>query len=213
MITAICEFIIRLFGGNIVLATMFVSMIPFFELKTGIPFGMNSEFWKHPLSNWEALALGVAGGLIVTILLALVFKPIYEKIKDKKFFRSFVSFFTASAIKKKETLEKKSLDESTKKQIILKMLGVFVFVAIPVPGTGVYTGTILAVLLGLGFWKSVLAVSLGNFCAGLIIMFICSIFPEITTILIGVFVALVLMYLIYKVIINILNKKKEQKEK
>ena len=210
MITSICKFIISLFGGNIVLATMFVSMVPFFELKTGIPFAMNAEFWDKPLGAWEALAFALIGCLVVTVLLALVFKPIYEKIKDKKFFKSIVSFFTASAIKKKEDLDKKHEEKSKSRQLVLKMLGVFLFVAIPVPGTGVWTGTILAVLLGLGFWKSVIAVTLGNICAGLVIMFICSIFPEITTILIGIFAAIVILYLIYKIIVHCIKKKKVQ---
>ena len=62
---------------------MFISMIPLFELKVGIPFGMNKEFWAVPLSNWGALASAVGGGFIVTLILALIFKPIYEKVKDK----------------------------------------------------------------------------------------------------------------------------------
>ena len=83
MITTICKFIVSLFGGNVVLATMFVSMIPLLELKVGIPFGMNGEFWKSPLSSWGALGIALAGGVVVTIILSLVFKPIYEKIRKK----------------------------------------------------------------------------------------------------------------------------------
>lgn len=213
MIESISEFIVDLFNENVVLATIFISMIPLFELKVGIPFGMNSEFWAVPLSSYGALASAIAGGMIVTIILALIFKPLYEKIKDKKFFVSFIKFFTSSAIKKSGEVENKAKgnDVSNKKKLWLKLVATFVFVAIPVPGTGVYTGTVLAVFMGLNFWQTVVAVTLGNFVAGLIIMFICSIFPSLTTVIIYIFVALVLIYLIYRVIVHCVNKNKEDK--
>lgn len=214
MIESICKFIADLFNENVVLATILVSMIPLFELKVGIPFGMNSDFWAVPLSSWGALSSALAGGLIVTIILALAFKPLYEKIKDKKFFVSFVNFFTSSAMKKSDAVESKAKEKnvSNKKKLWLKLLAVFAFVAIPVPGTGVYTGTVLAIFLGLDFWKTIISVTLGNVVAGLIIMFICSIFPEITTILIYVFVILILVYLAYRLIVHFINKKRNKKE-
>jgi len=208
MIETISEFIVDLFNDNVVLATIFISMIPLFELKVGIPFGMNSEFWLNPLSNFGALFSAITGGLIVTIILALIFEPLYEKIKDKKFFKSFISFFTSSAIKKTEEIESKSELSSKQRKQWIKILSVFLFVAIPIPGTGVYTGTVLAVFLGLKFWQTLLFVTLGNIVAGLIIMFICTLFPNLTTILIYCFVILIGLYLIYRVIVHILNKKK-----
>lgn len=211
MIESVCKFIADLFNENVVLATILISMIPLFELKVGIPFGMNAEFWAVPLSSWGALESAVAGGMIATIILALIFKPLYEKIKDKKFFVSFVNFFTSSARKKSEELESKTKnsDSSNKKKLWLKLLATFLFVAIPVPGTGVYTGTVLAVFIGLNFWESVVSVTLGNIVAGVIIMFICSIFPEFTTVIIYIFVSLILIYLVYRTIVHFINKKKE----
>ena len=212
MIEAISKFIVDLFNENVVLATIFISMIPLFELKVGIPFGMNPEFWAVPLSSWGALSSALAGGLIVTIILALCFKPIYERVKDKKFFKSFVSFFTSSALKRAEAVKEKYQSVSNNRKKFLKYLAVFAFVAIPVPGTGVYTGTVLAVFMGLNFWETLTCVTLGNFVAGLIIMFICTIFPSITTILIYVFVVLITIYLIYRLGVHFINKKRDKKE-
>ncbi len=207
MIETISEFIVDLFQDNVVLATMFISMIPLFELKVGIPFGMNSDFWIKPLAAWPALFSAIAGGFIVTIILAIIFKPIYEKVKDKKFFKSFISFFTSSALKKSEEVNQKTEQEQSKNKLWIKLLSVFLFVAIPVPGTGVYTGTVLAVFLGLNFWQTVLMVTVGNVLAGIIIMFICAIFPSFTTIIIYIFVSIILVYLIYRLIVHFINKK------
>ena len=214
MIEAISKFIVDLFNENVVLATIFITMIPLFELKVGIPFGMNSEFWAVPLSSWGALSSALAGGMIATIILALIFKPLYEKIKDKKFFVSFINFFTSSAMKKSNQVENnaKKNEVSEKKKLWLKLFATFIFVAIPVPGTGVYTGTVLAVFLGLNFWQTVTVVTLGNLVAGLIIMFICTIFPSFTTIIIYVFVVLILVYLIYRTIVHFINKNKDKKQ-
>jgi len=212
MIEKISEFIVDFFNENVVLATMFISMIPLFELKVGIPFGMNSDFWAVPLSNWGALFSAVGGGFFVTLVLALIFKPLYEKIKDRKGFKSFINFFTSSALKKSKEVEEKSKENvSKRKKIFLKYIAVFLFVAIPVPGTGVYTGTVLAIFIGLNFLETLLIVTLGNIIAGIIIMFICSIFPNLTTILIYVFVILIILYLIYRIIVHCINKKREKK--
>ena len=211
MTEAISEFLANLFNDNVVLATIFISMIPLFELKVGIPFGMSTDFWKQPLSNWAALFSGVAGGLIVTFILAAIFKPIYNAIKDKKFFKSLVEFFTGSAANKTSEVEQKTTNVSSKKRLFIKMLTAFVFVAIPVPGTGVYTGTVLAVFLGLNYWQTCLSVTLGNILAGIIIMFICSLFPDFTTIIMVVFAAIILAYLGYRVVVHYVKKNSNKK--
>ena len=54
-------------------------------------------------------------------------------------------------------------------ETFLKQLGVFIFVAVPLPMTGVWTGTAIAVFLGLKFREAILPVVLGNLVAGLII--------------------------------------------
>lgn len=210
MTEAISEFLANLFNDNVVLATIFISMIPLFELKVGIPFGMSADFWKQPLSNWAALFSAVAGGFIVTLILAAVFKPIYNAVKEKKFFKAIVEFFTGSAASKTNEVEQKTTNVSNTKRLIIKMLTAFIFVAIPVPGTGVYTGTVLAVFLGLNYWQTCLCVTLGNLLAGIIIMFICSLFPSFTTIIMVVFIGIVLAYLGYRLVVHFINKNKKE---
>lgn len=210
MTEAISNFLATLFNDNVVLATIIISMIPLFELKVGIPFGMNRDFWAIPLSNWEALFSGVIGGLIVTLILAVIFKPIYNAVKDKKFFKTLIEFFTGKAEAKTSEVENKTISSSDAKKFWIKLLTVFLFVAVPVPGTGVYTGTVLAVFLGLNYWQTLITVTLGNICAGLIVMFICSIFPSFTNIIMLVFIVIILAYLGYRMVVHFAKKNTEE---
>lgn len=210
IVEAISQFFCSIFGDNSVLATILISIIPLIELKGAIPFGMSKQFWgENALSGWQAFFYAFIGGVIITIILAFIFKPIYNAIKDKKFFKSIVNFFTGSIKKKSEQLENSSTEISEKRKLLKKLLATFIFVAIPVPGTGVYTGTCLAILLGLSPWWSILAVTLGNFTAGIIIMTICQIFPQFTTILFFIFIVFILALLAYKIVAHIINKKRE----
>ena len=98
------------------------------------------------------------------------------------------------------------------KKLWLKILAVFVFVAIPLPGTGVYTGTCLGILCGLNFWQNIATVTVGNFIAGIIIMTICKIFPAFTNIILYVFIVLVFAFLIYRLIVHFIKKKNEKSD-
>ena len=100
--------------------------------------------------------------------------------------------------------------ESSTTLIEEKLFIVFVFVAIPVSGTGVYTGTILAIFMGLNYVQTILSVTLGNIVAGLVIMLVCSIFPEFTTIIFFVFLGFVAIYLVYRIVVMVVSKKTKQ---
>ena len=98
--------------------------------------------------------------------------------------------------------EEKTLNKRGKynKKFWLKTLGLFGFVAIPLPLTGVWTGTCIGVMLGFNFWETCAIVIAGNLTAGLIITFICSIFPAFTTIILYVFLGVVVVLALYGVI-------------
>ena len=91
------------------------------------------------------------------------------------------------------------------------LLGVFIFVAIPLPMTGVWTGTAISVFLNLKFKHAVLPIVLGNFIAGLLISLLCVIclafwsIEVLDYILYGLFV-LVIIFLIITIIKVATNK-------
>ena len=93
----------------------------------------------------------------------------------------------------------------------LKKLGVFIFVAIPLPMTGIWTGTAIAVFLGLKFKEAILPALIGNLVAGLIISVLAEVCLSIWTIavldyiLYGLFALAIILLIV--VIIKIANSK------
>lgn len=225
-----------IFGNNSGLATFFVSMIPLMELKGGIPFGMSEAFWgKNALSQWKSFWIAYLGCFVVVIILYFLFKPIMALLKKTKIFKGIANYIDNRVKKETVKLEQKT-DEQIKesnneseqlqgdllsvnngktnllaRKTFLKMLGVFAFVAIPLPLTGVWMGTCIAVMVNLNFWQTMLAVQLGNFCAGLIISTVCVIFPNFTHILIYIFVVLIVLVFIFELIKNLVKKNKKNR--
>ncbi len=209
MIEAISNFFSTVFGDNVILATILIAIIPLIELKGAIPFAISEQLWgKFALNAWQAFGYSLLGGIIIVPILALIFMPIYNALKDKKFFKPIVNFFTGSIKEKSAKVEEDSLNSTGGKKVFIKMLLAFVFVAFPVPLTGVWTGTCFAVLMGLNFWQTCISVMLGNVVCGLIMVTICLIFPSATMIILYIFLALVVLAILYKIISHILHKKK-----
>jgi hypothetical protein len=102
---------------------------------------------------------------------------------------------------------------SENKKTWQKMLGVFLFVAVPLPLTGVWTGTCIAVAIGLKFWQTIVSVTAGNIVAGLIIVFVCSVFPQFTTILFYIIASIIIAMILVWLIKMLIEKIKHQKVK
>ena len=196
------ELFARVFGDNAALATVLISIVPIIELKGAIPFGMSTAFWgEHALSGGAALGCGILGGLIVAILLSFLLEPLVRWLKSTKLFKRLIERFEHSVREKAEKMECEGKAQSSpRKKTFYKMLGVFLFVAVPLPLTGVWTGTAIAVFAGLKFWQSILAAFAGNVVAGLLISFVCTVFPAFTTLLFYLIIAIVLMVVVYKLI-------------
>lgn len=191
-------------------ATLIMSILPLIELKGGIVFarGVGLDFFS-------ALFLSYAGSTVVFILVYFLLKPILSLLKK-------ISIFSRFACKIENYFSKKA-DDTLKKQhsgkgkarsmTFIKQLGVFIFVAIPLPMTGVWTGTAVAVFLNLKFKDVILPVVLGNLVAGVIISILaelCIIFLTLNSldyILYGLF-ALAIILLLF-VIIKISRQKTE----
>ena len=205
------EILTAIFGNNSILATICVSLLPLLELKGAIPFGVSAELWgAAALNTWQAFGWALLGSSLVVPVIALLFRPIYNWLKTKKFFKNILDFIVGDVANRSEKLKTENQAKSLTRVFWLKIIAVFLFVAFPVPGTGVWTGTCFAVLLGLNFWTICLTVIAGNALCGVIVTFVCQVFPQITHILLVLFLVLIVAVLLFKVMMHFVKKRRHQ---
>ncbi len=164
------EFISNLVGNDII-ATLIVSILPMIELKGGIVFARGAG-----LGFFASFGLAYIGSTIAFVLVYFLLKPVLKLMKKIKWFNKLAckveGYFADKAEDIVEKQNKKYGDSKHKSKMsetLLKQLGVFIFVAIPLPLTGVWAGTAIAVFLNLRFKDTILPIALGNLVAGLII--------------------------------------------
>ena len=198
-----------IFGDNVILATILIAIVPIIELKGAIPFSMSAEVWgASALGKWSAFGYGLLGSSIVVPILALVYVPIIRWLKSTKLLKKLGERIDRKVGSKKDNIENKS--KGKRFSMFFKILGVFLFVAFPLPFTGVWTGTCLAVVLGLSFPITCLVVIVGNVIAGLIITLLSSIVPAI--IFFYIFIGLVLVVGAFMFVKSSIVRRKEQKD-
>ena len=174
--------------GNTSVTTFLLSMLPLLELKGAILYARAAG-----LGFFEAFLFAYLGSTLVFIPVYFLLRPILDLMKKIKWFNAFALKIEERFEKKAETVENKKGEFTP---TLKKQLGVLIFVAIPAPMTGVWTGTAVAVFLGLKFKEAILPVVLGNFIAGAIISVIAELFlPYVDIILYG-FLAIVVIALI-----------------
>ena len=134
-----------------------ISMVPLVELRGAIPVAV---LWglNKPLS----FALSIIGNMLPVPIIYLFARKVLEWGKDKKVIGKF---FTWCLVKGEKAGRK--LQAKAGKGLFLALL---LFVGIPVPGTGAWTGTLGASILDLDFKSTILAVILGVLLAGIIML-------------------------------------------
>lgn len=197
--------------NNDILTIFIISMVPIVELRGAIPVAI-----EMGLSWYEAFGYAFLGSIIVAPILLLILMPILRAMKKIKVFRGLANAVEKLFQSKAESVRKKANKADGKKtEDFIKMMGVFLFVAIPLPLTGVWTGTAVAVFLGLGFWKSLCSVAVGNISAGLIMTGLSLLFKDNLNMFLTIFMAVVLGVLVLEIIYLVIKsqiKKKKQKQ-
>jgi len=222
----------NIFGSNVVLATILIAMVPIIELKGAIPFSMAVDIWgSNALQFLPAMLCGILGSSLIVPILALLYIPIINFLKKTKLFRKIaikienrinakkigIDSKIEEKLKQEEALNNQEIDEEAikykkqKKNFWIKFFSVFMFVAIPLPLTGVWTGTCLAVVLGLNFWQTCLCVIPANILAGVIIALVSLLFGDSTWIFVLILLAIIAIIIIGYVIKKIIKKIKTKK--
>ena len=145
-------FDVFLFGGKD-FALFIISMIPFIELRGSIIFGAAMGIpWQH------AFLVSVLGNILPVPFLILLARPIFAWLKTTRLLAGFTQ-------KVEDQLMKKADKVTVRKY---SAVGLFLFVAIPLPGTGAWSGSLIAALLDVKMRYALPAVIAGVFAAGVI---------------------------------------------
>lgn len=202
------------FNDNVILATILIAMLPVIELRGAIPFATNSGFWGNlAMSQWTAFGWSLLGSSAIVPIIALIFLPLINWLKRTKLFGRL-----ATAIENRVKNKTNSIENAEEKSKIFsksywkKMLAVFIFVAVPLPFTGVWTGTCVAVFIGLDYLSTCFSVIGGNIIAGLLITLILEFFPWLNDWLFYFFLILIALIILYEVITYFIKKRKAQKD-
>lgn len=151
--------IINFFEENFTnqMAIFFLSMFPLIELKGAIPLGISLG-----LGYFESTIISYIGSMLPVPLIFFTIRKIFKFLHRYDFYDKLVNKLVDRTLKKGDRIKKKGL------------LGLFIFVAIPLPGTGIWSGTLIANLLDIRFKHAFITIALGNMVAGVIIFFISS---------------------------------------
>lgn len=158
MTETLVQGIIDALGGSVgkEAIVFLISMVPILELRgallvagplLGVPVG-------------TAIPLCIIGNIIPVPFILLLITPIFNWMKGTKKLKPIVDKLESKAMSKSDKIEK------------YEFWGLVLFVGIPLPGTGAWTGSLIAALLGVKFKKAFPAVIIGIFMATIIMWFI-----------------------------------------
>ena len=135
-------------GGKVgkELILFIISMVPILELS-GVLLAAGPAFLNIPM--WRAIPVGIIGNLLPIPFILLLITKIFDWMKGTKRLKPVV-----------EKLEKKAMSQSANIEKY-EFWGLVAFVGIPLPGTGAWTGALIAALLGIRFRKAFPAIVIG----------------------------------------------------
>lgn len=138
------------------LIVFLVSMVPIIELRGAVPIGVGMG-----LDLWIVYVISIIGNMLPVPIIYLFARKVLLWGKDKKYIGKFFTF----CLEKGEHGGQKLMAKAGKNGTFIALM---LFVAIPLPGTGAWTGTLAASMLNFGFKRSTFAVLLGVLIAGIL---------------------------------------------
>ena len=139
------------------LLVFLVSMVPLIELRGAIPIATVG----YGLDYWTALVVCVIGNMLPVPVIYFFARKVLMWGRDKKYIGKFFTY----CIEKGERGGQKLKEKAGRQGLFIALM---LFVGIPLPGTGAWTGTLAASFLNMGIKSTSIAVSLGVVLAGII---------------------------------------------
>ena len=138
------------------LMIFFVSMVPLIELRLAVPMAVGMD-----LNYWVSLIVCVVGNMLPVPIIYLFARKVLLWGADKKYIGKFFTY----CLEKGERGGQKLVAATGRGGLFVALM---LFVGIPLPGTGAWTGTLAASFLNMGLKSTTLSVSLGVVIAGII---------------------------------------------
>ena len=135
-----------------ILLTILIAMVPVIELRGAIPIGV-----ANGLEPWFATLLAVIGNLIPIPFILLLLTKIFDWLRDKKYTKKLIAWLEKKAEKNRKKVDK------------FGWLGLIILVAIPLPGTGAWTGALVASVFKMKFKPAMLSILTGVIIAAIIV--------------------------------------------
>jgi uncharacterized membrane protein len=133
-------------------------MLPIIELRGALPLAINVFNISWP----KAFLIAYIGNMIPAPIILWLLGPIVKLLSRIHLFKKFFDWLFERTRKRSNKMIEK-----------YEEIGLMAFVAIPLPGTGAWTGALIAFLFGLDFKKSLLIIAIGVFIAGIIVTCLC----------------------------------------
>ncbi len=148
------DFVKQLFSLlTIELTVLMTAALPVIELRGAIPIGISMG-----LSPLNAAVISFIGSMIPMPFIFFGVRPLFNYLRGTRLFKNAVNRFIKRSLGKSGNIQKYGA------------WGLVLFVAVPLPGTGIWTGTIIAALLDIRFKWAVTAIILGNLIAAVAVM-------------------------------------------
>ena len=151
----ISNFFLEIVGKE--LCVFFCSMLPIIELRGAIPMA-----FAFGLPWWQGYLISVVGNLLPVPFILLLINVVLKWMSNSKvsFFNKFANFLYRKVDKNRARIEKYSF------------WGLCLFIAIPLPVTGAWTGSLVAAVIGMKPWKAFVSALLGVLIAGIVVTLI-----------------------------------------
>jgi len=134
------------------ITVLLTAMLPVIELRGAIPVGISLG-----MSSTHAFIISFIGSMIPVPFILFTVRPLFNWLRQTNLFRNLIRRITEKSLNKSGRIQKYGV------------WGLFLFVAIPLPGTGVWSGSLAAALLNLRFKWAFPAILIGNLIAGILI--------------------------------------------
>ena len=133
---------------------LLMSMLPISELRGAIPLGIALDLpWQ------KAAMIGIIGNLIIVPIVLATVEWLFHHMRKLEIFRKHIENYESRAANKIAHYRE------------YRLLGLFLLIAIPLPGTGAYTGCVAARMMNIRFRNAWAVISAGVITAGIIVTF------------------------------------------